>query len=78
MPPAECVGCHGPEELWHQMLRPASVVSERLAVDALDRRGSPGTTASPRQVRACNARFVGSVFGSADVSRLRFRGTGAM
>ena len=28
MPPAECVDCHGPEELRHQMLRPANVVSE--------------------------------------------------
>ena len=28
MPSAECVGCHGPEELRHQMLRPANVVSE--------------------------------------------------
>ena len=33
MPSAECVGCHGPEELRHQMLRPANVVSERLATD---------------------------------------------
>ena len=33
MPSAECVGRHGPEELWHQMLRPANVVSERLAMD---------------------------------------------
>ena len=33
MPPAECVGCHGPEELRHQMLRQANVASERLAVD---------------------------------------------
>ena len=30
-PPAECVGCHGPEELRHQMLRG----------HALDERGSP-------------------------------------
>ena len=33
MPPAERVGCHGPEELRRQLLRPANVVSERLAVD---------------------------------------------
>ena len=28
MPSAECVRRHGPEELRHQMLRPANVVSE--------------------------------------------------
>ena len=33
MPSAECVGRHGPEELRHQLLRPANVVSERLAMD---------------------------------------------
>ena len=33
VPSAECVGRHGPEELRHQMLRPANVVSERLAMD---------------------------------------------
>ena len=33
MPPAECVGSHGPEELRHQMLHPANVVSECLATD---------------------------------------------
>ena len=33
MPSAECVGCHGPEELRHQKLRPANVVSEWLAMD---------------------------------------------
>ena len=33
VPSAECVGRHEPEELRHQMLRPANVVSERLAMD---------------------------------------------
>ena len=33
MPPAECVGCHGPEELRHQVLRPANVVGKCLAMD---------------------------------------------
>ena len=33
MPSAERVGRHGPEELRHQLLRPANVVSERLAMD---------------------------------------------
>ena len=33
VPSAECVGRQGPEELRYQMLRPANVVSERLAVD---------------------------------------------
>ena len=35
-PSAECVACHGPEKLQHQMLRPANVVSERRG-HALDR-----------------------------------------
>ena len=33
VPPSESVGCHGPEELWHQMLRPRNVASECLAMD---------------------------------------------
>ena len=33
MPPAECVGYHGPEELRHQMLPLANVVSGCLAMD---------------------------------------------
>ena len=33
VPPAERVGCHGPEELRHQKLRPANAVSARLAMD---------------------------------------------
>ena len=33
VPPAERIGCHCPEELRHQMLRPAIVVSECLAMD---------------------------------------------
>ena len=33
MPPAECVGRHGPEGFLHQMLRPANVVCKCLAMD---------------------------------------------
>ena len=61
MPPTECVGRHAPSECCERVSRDGH---------ALDKRGSPRTKASPRQVRAC-------MFAS-DMSRLRFSGTGAM
>ena len=53
MPSPECVGCHGPEELPAPDTSPGECC-ERVTCHghALDRRGSPRTTASPRRVRA--------------------------
>ena len=53
MPSAECVGCHGPKTSAPNASPSECCKRVSSLGHALDRRGSPGTTASPRRVCAC-------------------------